>query len=254
MTRRAKFIVYPICVLAGMVGGFLLRTARLPLVLGLVAAAFLIIAGNVAWQVVRMLPLRRRVEEAAECGDADGLERALDELAVLWAHSPRGLAAIDANRAIVHVLREQYDDAVVVGRRALQSAVAKKMEASIVNNLAWALGHTGKLDEAVELAERALAGVATNRLRSFVNGTLGGLCALRGEADRALRHLDEADALHRGGPAIDATRQYYRGVALEVKGQTNEAVEAYRAARTAAPHFVFGRKAAVRLADLQSGS
>jgi tetratricopeptide (TPR) repeat protein len=251
---RTRVIGYAICMLIGIVGGLYFRNVRPLLMVGLLPTVFILIAAQIVRQVLRARPLRRRVEEAAERDDADGVERALNELAVLWARSPRGLAAIEANRALVPLLRGAYDEAVALARRALHAPDARKQEATLLNNLAWALAHTAALDEAAEVGERALALATTKRLRSYANGTLGGVYALRGDPDRALRHLDDADAMGRGGAGALAARQYYRGVALESKRQMPDAVRAHEAARSTAPEALFGRKAAARLAALQSSS
>jgi hypothetical protein len=64
--------------------------------------------------------------------------------------------------------------------------------------------------------------------------------------------LDAADAISAGGGAIQATRQYYRGVAFQSKGLTAEAIRAFEAARAAAHASPFGRHAASRFAELRS--
>jgi tetratricopeptide (TPR) repeat protein len=203
-------------------------------------------------QAVLIVPLRRRFAAAVERQDADALEAVLDDAAAMWPRSARMRRFVDANRAIVLMFRERWDEAVVEARSTLAGPLAQTQEALLLNNLAWALAHTGALDEAATVGERALAGMRTKVMRSFANGTLGTIYALRGEADRALEHLDAADAIHSGGGAIQATRQYYRGVALQSKGLTAEAIKALETAIAAAPTSRFGRRSESLLVDLRS--
>ena len=170
----------------------------------------------------------------------------------MWPRNAKMRAFVDVNRAVALMFRGRWDDAAAQARSALAGPLARTQEALLLNNLAWALAHTGALDEAATIGERALAGVQTELLRAFANGTLGAIYALRGEADRALEHLDVADTINRGGGAIQATRQYYRGVAFQSKGLTADAIRSLEAARAAASASPFGRRSASVLADLQA--
>jgi tetratricopeptide (TPR) repeat protein len=203
-------------------------------------------------QAALVVPLRRRFAAAVERQDADAVDAVLDEAAAMWPHNAKMRAFVDGNRAVALMFRERWDEAAAQARSALAGPLARTQEALLLNNLAWALAHTGALDEATTIGERALADAQTKLLRGFANGTLGAIYALRGEADRALEHLDAADAISDGGGAIRATRQYYRGVVFQSKGRTADAIRAFEAARAAAPASPFGRHAALRLADLRS--
>jgi tetratricopeptide (TPR) repeat protein len=203
-------------------------------------------------QAALVVPLRRRFTTAVERQDADGVDAVLDEAAAMWPRSAKMRAFVDGNRGVALMFRERWVEAVAQARSALARPLARTQEALLLNNLAWALAHTGALDEAATIGERALSGAQTEVLRGFANGTLGAIYALRGEADRALVHLDAADAISAGGGAIQATRQYYRGVVFQSKGLAADAIGAFEAARAAAPASPFGRHAASRLADLRS--
>jgi len=87
-------------------------------------------------------------------------------------------------------------------------------------------------------------------MRASANGALGAVYALQGEADRALEHLDAADAINRAGAGNHAARQYYPGVAFRLKRGDDDAIRAFEAACTAAPTSPFGRRSASALADL----
>ena len=133
----------------------------------------------------------------------------------MWPHNAKMRAFVDGNRAVALMYRERWDEAAAQARSALAGPPGGTQEVLLLNNLAWALAHIGELDEATTIGERALAGAQTKLLRGFANGTLGAIYALRPEDDRALEHLDAAEALSDGGGgAIQATRQYYRGVAF----------------------------------------
>jgi tetratricopeptide (TPR) repeat protein len=203
-------------------------------------------------QAVLLVPLRRRFAAAVEREDADAVDAVLDEVAAMWPRSAKMRAFVDANRAVALMFREHWEEAVAQTRRVLSGPFPRKHEAILLNNLAWALAHTGALDEAATIGERALTSARTEVVRGFVNGTLGAIYAVRGEPDRALEHLDVADAIGLGGAAIQATRQYYRGVLFESKGLTTESIRAFEAARSAAPASLFGRYAASRLGELHS--
>jgi tetratricopeptide (TPR) repeat protein len=257
MTRYHKTMLVSLLVFlpAGVAAAFyynLMRPWSWPVIIG--GELAIAVAAFVINQLVLMVPLRRRFMAAVNRDDPDAVDAVLAEIVEMWPRNRKVLAAVDANRIVALTMRERYDEAVVVARRVLDDPQHKKQEPLLLNNLAWALAHTGALHEAAEAGERALALASTTHLRSFANGTLGAVYALRGEGDRALRHLDDADGLERGGAAFQATRQYYRGVALESKRRMDDAVRAYEAVRSSAPDALFGRKAAARLAALQSSS
>ncbi|HEU4935247.1 MAG TPA: hypothetical protein VFT39_02260, partial [Vicinamibacterales bacterium] len=203
-------------------------------------------------QAALILPLRRRFVAAVERQDAAALDAVLDEQAEMWPHNPTVHAFIEINRAVALMFRERWDEAVAQTRSALAGPFAPTQESLLLNNLAWSLAQTGALDEAVAIGERALAGAQTEQLRSFANGTLGSIYALRGEADRAIEHLNAADAITSGGGAIQATRHYYRAVAFQSKGRLSDAIRALEAARDAAPTSPFGRRSESLLADLRN--
>jgi tetratricopeptide (TPR) repeat protein len=203
-------------------------------------------------QAALVIPLRRRFAAAVERQDADGVDAVLDEAAAMRPRNAKMRAFVDGNRAVALMFRERWVEAVAQARSALAGPFARTQEALLLNNLAWALAHTGAVNEAATIGERVLGGAQTELVRGFANGTLGTIYALRGEADRALAHLDAADAISDGGGDIPATRQYYRGVVFQSKGMAADAIRAFEAARAAEPASPFGRHAASRLADLRS--
>lgn len=197
-----------------------------------------------------LVPIRRRFAAAVERQDGDSLDAVLDETASMWPRNAGIRAFIDANRAVALMYRERWDEAAVRARGALESQPPAQ-EPLLLNNLAWALAHTGALDTAAATGERALAGAQTDRLRAFAHGTLGAIYALRGEGERALDHLNRADSIDRGGDAIQATRQYYRAWVFQSTGRRYDAVVALEAACAAAPASPFGRRSQVLLTELQ---
>lgn len=250
--QRTVFTSFLIFLPAGVVGAIwfqLSQASSAVVVAGEITILVIALAIN---QAVLVVPLRRRFAAAVERQDADAVNAMLDEAAAMWPRSVKIRAFVDGNRAVALMFRERWDEAVAQARSALDGPVAPTQQALLLNNLAWALAHTGALDEAATIGERALAGASTELLRGFANGTLGAIYALRGEADRALEHLDAADTFNRGGRAIQAIRQYYRGVAFQAKGQAADAIRAFEAACGAAPASPFGRRSASMLADLRS--
>jgi tetratricopeptide (TPR) repeat protein len=203
-------------------------------------------------QAVLIVPLRRRLATAVEQQNADALDAVLDETVAMWPRNAKMRAFVEVNRAIALMFRERWDEAVAQARSILARGIAPTQEALLLNNLAWALAHAGALEEAATVGQRALAGAPTELVRASANGTLGAVYALEGEADRALEHLDAADAINRAGAGIQATRQYYRGVAFRLKGRDDDAIRAFEAACAAAPSSPFGRRSASVLADLQA--
>jgi tetratricopeptide (TPR) repeat protein len=201
-------------------------------------------------QAVLIVPIRRRLANAVERQDADALDAILDETMAMWPRSVNMRAFVDGNRAVALMFRERWDDAVVQARSTLSRPNAPAQEALLLNNLAWALAHTGALEEAATVGQRALATAASEQVRAYANGTLGAVYALRSDGDRALEYLDAADAIDRGGVAIQATRQYYRGVAFRLKRRNADAIRAFEAACAVAPTSLFGRRSASVLADL----
>jgi tetratricopeptide (TPR) repeat protein len=202
-------------------------------------------------QVVLVVPLRRRFAAASERQDADALEAVLDEALAMWPRNARMRAYIDVNRPVVLMFRERWDEAVAQARGVLAGPVAPKHEALLLNNLAWALAHAGELEEAAAVGQRALARAHTDLVRASANGTLGAVYALQGEADRALDYLDAADAISRGGAAIQATRQYYRGMAFRLKQRDEDASCAFAAACAVAPTSLFGKRSAAILDEME---
>lgn len=196
------------------------------------------------------VPIRRRFAAAVERQDGDGLDAVLDEAASMWPRNAGIRAFVDANRALALMFRERWEEAAAQTRSALESQ-PRTQEALLLNNLAWALAHTGALDEAATIGERALAGAQTERSRAFAHGTLGAIYALRGEGDRALDHLNESDSIDRGGNAIQATRQYYRALVLQSRGRLDDAIVALEVARAAAPASLFGRRSQALLTELR---
>ena len=255
MTRYQKtvftsFLVFLPAGVAGAIWFQLMRASSWGVILG--GEIAIVVTALAINQSVLIVPLRRRLAAAVERQDADAVDAVLDEAAAMWPANDKMRGFIDANRAVALMYRDRWDEAVVQARRALAGPLAHAQEPLLLNNLAWALAHTGALDEAATIGERALAGAQTEQQRGFANGTLGAIYALRGDADRALGHLDVAIAISDGGPAIQATRQYYRGVAFQSKGSTGEAIQAFEAAHAAASASPFGRLAASRLAELRS--
>ena len=198
-----------------------------------------------------VVPLRRRLAAAVEAQDPDALDAVLNEALAKWPRSVKIRAFVDMNRAVALMFREHWDEAVARVRTSLAGVAATKNEPVLLNNLAWALAHAGELDEAAIVGERALAAAATGRVRAHANGTLGAIYALQGEADRAIHHLDAADAISHDGAAIQATRQYYRGVAFRAKGHDADAIRAFEAACAVAPSSTFGRRASFVLVSLK---
>jgi tetratricopeptide (TPR) repeat protein len=225
-----------------------------------VSSSTLVAAGEIAIFVIAFAinnavlvgPVRRRLAAAVEHQDADAFEAVLNEMMAMWPRSAKMRAFFDCNRAVALMFRERWDEAVAEARSALAGPLAPTQEALLLNNLAWALAHAGALEEAATVGQRALTGAPTELVRAYANGTLAAVYALKGEAERALQYLDAADALNRGGAGIQATRQYYRGVAFQLKRQDAEAIRAFEAARNAAPTSPFGRRSASVLADLQA--
>src|SRR5262249_674810 len=153
-------------------------------------------------------------------------------------------AFVDGNRAVALMFRERWDEAVVQARGTLARPNAPAQEALLLNNLAWALAHAGALEEAATAGQRALATAASDPVRAYASGRLGAVCAVRRDGDRAREYLDAADAIDRGGAAIQATRQYYRGVAFGLKRRDADAIGAFEAACAVAPTSPFGRRSA----------
>ena len=224
------------------------------------SSSMLVVTGEIAIfviafainQVVLVVSLRRRFAVAVERQDADALDAVLDETVAMWPRNAKMRAVVDINRAVALMFRERWDEAVAQARSILAGPVAPTQEAVLLNNLAWALAHAGALGEAATLGQRALAGAPTELVRASANGTLGAVYALEGQADRALEYLDAADAINPDGAAIQATRQYYRGVAFRSKRWDADAIQAFKAACAAAPASPFGRRSASVLADLQA--
>ncbi len=238
-------LIYLLASIAAML--WFVRTRDWSWAVAIGGVVLLVASGLVVNWAVLTRPLQRRLAAAIEREDADALDAVLDEAAEMWPRHARMRAFVDANRPVALMFRERWDDAVAPARLALDGPLARTQETVLLNNLAWALAHTGALDEAAAAGERALAGARSARQRSYVNGTVGAICALRGDADRALAHLDAADVSGAAGGALQATRQYYRGVALQAKGLTADATRAFEAACAAAPASTFGRRAASRL-------
>jgi tetratricopeptide (TPR) repeat protein len=192
-----SFLVFLPAGVAAVIWFQLTRTSSSAVVVaGVITILVIALAIN---QAALVVPLRRRFAAAVERQDADGVDAVLDEAAAMWPRSAKMRAFVDGNRGVALMFRERWVEAVAQARSALAGQLARTQEALLLNNLAWALAHTGALDEAATIGERALAGAQTEVLRGFANGTLGAIYALRGEPDRALVHLDAADAISAGG-------------------------------------------------------
>ena len=105
-------------------------------------------------QAALIVPLRRRFAAAVERQDADAVDAVLDEAAAMWPRNAKMRAFVDGNRAVALMFRERWDEAVAQARSALAGPLARTQEALLLNNLAWALAHTGALDEAMFMSLR----------------------------------------------------------------------------------------------------
>ena len=255
MTRYQKTVVTSALIFlpAGLAAGlFYSLTPWSSWAANLAVALLIFGAAYVVNQLVLTRQLQRRFAAAFERADPDAADLVLEEVAEMWPRNRKMLAYVEANRAVVLMLRERWDEAVAVARRSAAGEMTSAHAALLQNNLAWALAHAGALDEAGGLAQRALDGARTEVVRAAAQGTLGAIWALKGDADRALALLDAAVGSALGGGAAMSARHYYRGVALESKRSAADALRAYEAARAAAPQSQFGRKASARIAQLQS--
>ena len=252
MTRYQKTVFTSLLVFlpAGIAVAIWFQVARASsslLVAGVIVICVVAFAIN---QAVLVVPLRRRFATAVERQDADALDAILDETMAMWPSNAKMRVFVDANRAVALMFRERWDEAVVQARSTLARPNARTHEALLLNNLAWALAHAGALEEAATVGQRALAAATSEQVRASANGTLGAVYALRSDGDRALEYLDAADAINRGDAAIQATRQYYRGVAFRLKARNADAIRAFEAASAAAPTSPFGRRSSSVLANL----
>jgi tetratricopeptide (TPR) repeat protein len=120
------------------------------------------------------------------------------------------------------------------------------------NDLAWAMMHEGATTEAIAVAERAVAALtpassAEDSSRSI--GTLGIALMKAGRLDEARETLERALAVG-GSPSLVAARAFYLGETLVALGHPDEAAETYEKASRAMPDGDYGKHARAALASI----
>jgi tetratricopeptide (TPR) repeat protein len=125
-------------------------------------------------------------------------------------------------------------------RTALESIDSDDIEAPTdrsmyENNLAWAMAHGGDPEEAISIAERALAQDSGSViLTGCLWGTLGAAQTMNCQHTEAVKSLRRAIELD-DTPSSQGIRNYFLGNALHELGETTEAVEAWKLACAKAP-------------------
>jgi tetratricopeptide (TPR) repeat protein len=107
----------------------------------------------------------------------------------------------------------------------------RRLQAGLLNNLAWSTAHAGDPRGAVEIAERALAEAraAASARTEAIRGTLGVAYALGDRPSDAIPILE--GALRAGGtPRMQAIRAFFLGEARRARGEHQAAADAYRKA------------------------
>jgi tetratricopeptide (TPR) repeat protein len=198
-----------------------LRAVLALIAYGLVAVVA-VAARSVAWGTIL-----RRQRDAFEREDAAALRALARALRPFSSDATLGglAASIDLNAMLCE---ERFAEVCALLTEAVGRPMASGQRAVVENALAWATAHAGAPQQAIPIAEAALAHGAqlSTHERALCHGTLGAALVLAKRPADAIVELEKA--LGAGGtPRAQTIRFFYLGEALRGLGRVEEARAAY---------------------------
>jgi tetratricopeptide (TPR) repeat protein len=184
--------------------------------------------------VTAILLMHRASRAFLRAFDKGDLKRARalhEDMADALGKAPSMVMTTTVNEAAILAAENRFAEVISLLEPLATTAMAPRLRASLLNNLAFALSQSGQPRRAISLAQEAVALGAryppAHRAR-FI-GTLGTAHILAEEWDAGIEHLVAANALGSSDRDL-AWREFHRGEGLRALGRAHDARDAYERA------------------------